>query len=175
MSKPESIKDKSLPHGNAGMIQSWLFWAAVREATARIRDLSKLDENPVVRVVVNFGHWETGIRNSPYLKECHAHAHLWLSAECVLGKSITALERHHYPPEDYLLRNALELEQTRILPAMDTRITQDIAELKAHMRLIMEALPPGPPRPRTLLALRGLSWKEARSSGARSKQTEVGK
>lgn len=106
------IKTGDLPHSNIDLIQCEDFWGTVKEAVQFIASISN-DQKPVTRVVINFGFWETAVHKDPYLKECHAHAHLWLTPSSV--RNIKALELHDFPPEDYLYINAKELQNGRLM------------------------------------------------------------
>jgi len=105
---PKEISENLLPHNNEDLISCDAFWDAVKTF------IQHLDENcakkSVERVVINFGSWESAVHRDVYLKECHAHAHFWLSSESV--RVLGQMDGCDFPPNDYLWLNAVELQKT---------------------------------------------------------------
>jgi len=132
-----AIKNNIIPHGNGKLVLQSEFWKSVQEYSYYLYQMqinnnrSKLSNDlaPVERIVINFGNWETGMRVNPFLCECHAHVHLWLTKQFVCSDTFTQLNGHDYPPEDYLLINALKLENERLTAVRFTDIENTLQTL----------------------------------------------
>jgi len=139
---PSDIKFYNIPHGNKGLIQQPSFWKAAQEISIKMSKKTLLQTNPVTRIVVNFGEWETGMRLNPLLEECHAHAHLWLTTEFTRCGVYPKLAKHDYPPEDYLIANARELERERLfatrLTGIETRLTGIETDISKILNLLQK-------------------------------------
>jgi len=112
MPSPDAIDAGVLPHSNVDMVESAPFWMAAQNYALLLKSQTPEAQFPVTRVVVNFGAWETALRAKPFLRECHAHAHLWITPDFV--RHFKPLRGHDYQPEDYLLTNARQLERERL-------------------------------------------------------------
>jgi hypothetical protein len=139
MPHPNIIQSGEVPHGNVGMVKTPRFWEVVQTCCQQLQSLGKSKEWAVTRVVINFGRWETGMRVNPYLEECHAHAHLWLTKDFI--SNYEPLKKHDYAPEDYVLKNARQLEKERLfhdrmaeLTSMATTINSIHATLTTNHR-----------------------------------------
>jgi hypothetical protein len=131
MAHPDMVKNGTVPHGNDRMVQLPKFWSAIKECAG---SLETVHAKCITHVVINFGHWEHAMRADPFLVECHAHAHLWLTPEFV--HACKSLERHDYPPEDYVLENASLLERERLFYHRVDSLTgmkQDMDGMKQDM------------------------------------------
>ena len=114
MPKPEFVEEFKFPHSNKNMVQDALFWEVALAETAHLADLLK-GNNAVERIVINFGRWESAERQDPNLSECHAHAHLWLTKGFINASIFgDALADSTGTPEDFLMRNARDLESSRL-------------------------------------------------------------
>ncbi|MEM3062212.1 MAG: hypothetical protein QW303_01510 [Nitrososphaerota archaeon] len=126
---------QGLPHGNGAMTIDSRFWKTAQQKAVDLYMILKEQkmekstgvEPPVTRIVFNFGHWETALQTSPYLEECHGHAHFWLTLEFIAHVKWNDLSKHHYPPQDYVLINAYELEEKR-LRGLELRKLRDVIQ-----------------------------------------------
>jgi hypothetical protein len=132
------------------MVKSPDFWQQVFNLEEELRN--KYEVVPYERVVINFGQWESAMRMNPSIKSCHPHAHLWLTPEFIDKVSSDPiwipLAGHVVRPEDYLLQNARELEQSRLVSLryrqLDKKIDLEIKSVNAKLdhltSLLMEVL-----------------------------------
>ena len=69
---------------NLDIVQSDLFWKnIVGPVWQKLSSYGKLD-----MITLNFGEWETETSNDPNAIDCHAHAHIFLSLECVQNMTL---------------------------------------------------------------------------------------
>lgn len=80
------------------------------------------DGFPVCGIALNFGKWETAEATDPLAKDCHAHAHIFLTPgayrrnkEAGDGYLHRPLKGRYHAFEDYLLQDCKELEQDVLL------------------------------------------------------------
>lgn len=145
---PKYIYDAPFPHSNYLMVQTSLFWNTAAKFANRLCEISK-DASAVERIVVNFGEWETAVHDDVYLKECHAHFHLWLSANSV--RAIPQLDGFDFPPNDYLWINAVNLQQTLLWYDQQKYTGQQMGTIMRMLQNLQDKVPPPPdPSPSTL-------------------------
>jgi len=103
----EYIQKGTAPHSNESTATWSVFWKTAKRYITLLKTLIPSAENPVERIVFNFGTWETEMDRDRNLLECHAHAHFWIFPQHV--QHIPILFDHHQDLEDYMWINAQDL------------------------------------------------------------------
>ncbi|EGG23358.1 hypothetical protein DFA_05490 [Cavenderia fasciculata] len=155
MMMPNPSKENNpIPHNNVEMVKDPEFWRNANQICTKLEEL-KLDKSLKLRsdsppatnrIVINYGQWETGVRGNPWLEECHAHAHIWLSSEFVLSlqsqknnfndpflkRLQLILDGNVYRPNDYLYQNYTRLE-SRIFPKTQSSLHNTINTMQKQL------------------------------------------
>ena len=142
---PDQIENRGFPHGNINMVQDPRFWTA---ALTEIGVLTGSTDTlcAVTRIVINFGGWETAMRNNPLLAECHAHAHIWLTSDFVHSDKVPLLQGHDAAPEDYVSKNAADLlghivtERQNLLAESNRQLVERMSRIEQGLTQISRQL-----------------------------------
>ena len=102
-------------------------------------------ESPVCGIALNFGKWETAQGNDPLAKDCHAHAHLFLTPEAYdrnkrLEYKHAPLKGRYHAYEDYLLMDCKELEQDVLLSWDSQQLREKVVRIESKLDSVLEGI-----------------------------------